>query len=230
MSDHEVEYVRGLPEALPAGERILWQGTPEWRALARRVFHVRGLTLYFALLLVWRAVSVLWSGGSVEQSAIAVMWLAPFAAAAVGLLLLVAWLMARAAVYTITNRRVVMRIGVVLEITVNYPFRLIESAGLRIYPDGSGDIPISLTGEDRIAYIHLWPHARPWRAARPEPMLRGVPDAAHAADILSRALAAYAGVSPKRVAAASNDIVGDDKDAGARGEMGNARPLATASR
>ena len=122
--------------------------------------------------------------------------------------------------YTITNRRVVMRIGVVLEITVNFPFRVIESAGLRVYPDGTGDIPLLLAGEDRIAYVHLWPHARPWRAARPEPMLRGVPDAAHAADVLSRALAAFAGVSPKHAATASNEVLGD---------MDESRPLATAS-
>ena len=96
--------------------------------------------------------------------------------------------------YTITNRRVVMRIGVVLEITFNFPFRVIESAGLRAYPDGTGDIPLTLTGDDKVAYLHLWPHARPWRAARPEPMLRSVPDAARVADILSRALAAHSGV------------------------------------
>ena len=220
MSDH-AEYVRGLPEALPEGERILWQGIPDWRALARRVFHARGLAIYFAILLAWRAVSVIWSGGSSQDAAIAVLWLAPFAAGAVGLMVLLAWLTARAAVYTITNRRVVMRIGVVLEITVNFPFRVIESAGLRTYPDGTGDLPLKLAGEDRIAYVHLWPHARPWRAARPEPMLRGVPDAAHVAEILSRALAAYAGVAPRNVAAANR---------GAVTPANESRPLATASR
>ncbi len=29
------------PQALPAGERMLWQGAPSWRALARRSLHVR---------------------------------------------------------------------------------------------------------------------------------------------------------------------------------------------
>lgn len=224
MSDHHAEYVRGLPEALPDGERILWQATPDWMPLARRVFHLRGLAIYFAILLLWRAVSILSSGGSAEQAVIAVLLLAPFAVAAVGLLLLVAWLMARAAVYTITNRRVVMRIGVVLEITVNYPFRVVESAGLRLYPDGTGDIPLTIQGDDRIAYVHLWPHARPWRAARPEPMLRSVPNAAAAAEVLSRALAAYAGIAPRPVAPASNDVMGT------AGDISDARPLAAASR
>jgi hypothetical protein len=38
----------------------------------------------------------------------------------------------------------------------------------------------------------LWPHARPWRMARAEPSLRAIPDAAHAGQILGRALAASA--------------------------------------
>ena len=51
----------------------------------------------------------------------AVLWLLPLAVAAVALMFVVAWLTARATVYTITNRRVVMRIGVVLEVTFNLP-------------------------------------------------------------------------------------------------------------
>ena len=39
--DFAVEAVPGLPAALPDGERLLGQGTPEWRALAVRALHVR---------------------------------------------------------------------------------------------------------------------------------------------------------------------------------------------
>ena len=38
--EHEFEAVTGLPEPLPAGERVLWQGSPDWRALAREAFHL----------------------------------------------------------------------------------------------------------------------------------------------------------------------------------------------
>ena len=52
MSDDiHVEPLRGLPEPLPAGERILWQGAPDWRALAVDVFHVRAVWIYGALLI-----------------------------------------------------------------------------------------------------------------------------------------------------------------------------------
>lgn len=219
MSDHDAEYVRGLPEDLPEGERILWQGTPRWTALARSAFHTRGLSIYFTALLLLRALTVLWSGGAVEHAVVAVLWLIPLAAAGVGMMMLVAWLTARATVYTITNRRVVMRIGIVLEITLNFPFRVIESAGLRVNTDGTGDIPLVLSGDDRIAFVHLWPHARPWRFERPEPMMRSVPDAAHAASILSHALAAYCGVPARSVASAYDTVPASKTEP---------RPLATA--
>ena len=50
--EHELEPAYGLPERLPANERILWQGSPDWRTLARRVFFVRTLALYFLAILI----------------------------------------------------------------------------------------------------------------------------------------------------------------------------------
>ena len=112
---------------------------------------------------------------------------------------LMAWLTARTTVYTITNRRVVMRIGIVLSVTFNLPFRVIDSAALRGYADGTGDLTLVLAGEDRISYLHLWPHARPWHVARPVPMLRCVSDAAGVAAMLSRAVALSQGSSVQQL-------------------------------
>lgn len=192
---------RGLPEALPAGERILWQGAPRWQTLALRALHARKLAIYFGILLVWRGATALHDGRTPAEAATAVLWLLPLAAAALGLVLLLAWLSARTTVYTITDRRVVMRIGIVLGISLNLPHGRIASAALRTHADGTGDIPLQLKGDDRIAYVHLWPHARPWRFARTEPMLRAIPDAGAVAKILSRALADATGgsASPIRV-------------------------------
>ena len=50
--EHEFEAVHGLPAALPAGENIIWQGSPVVSSFARNAFHIRALTGYFALLLV----------------------------------------------------------------------------------------------------------------------------------------------------------------------------------
>jgi hypothetical protein len=49
------ERIAGVDAPLPPGERVRWEGAPEWRSLAVHVFHVRKLAIYFALLLAWRA-------------------------------------------------------------------------------------------------------------------------------------------------------------------------------
>ena len=78
---------------------------------------------------------------------------------------------------SVTSRRIVMKLGIALPVFFNLPFSKIASASLRVYADGSGDIPVALGEGQRIAYLHLWPHARPFRIAHPEPAMRSVPDA-----------------------------------------------------
>jgi hypothetical protein len=188
MNEYELEPVRGLPERLPEGERMLWQGSPAWRALAIRAFHVRKVGLYFAILLAWRLVLAWQDGETLQEAVLPTVWLLALALTAIGLLCGIAWLTARAAVYTITDRRVVMRVGVVLEVAFNLPLTFIEGASVQVHRDGTADIPLVLDGNDRIAYAHLWPHARPFKVSRPEPMLRCVPDGAHVASVLAGAL------------------------------------------
>jgi hypothetical protein len=178
--------IPGLPGPLPAGEEILWQGKPSWTALAVRVFHVRKVALYFALLAAWRVAAGASDGEEISSALAFALPLVPVAAVAIGLLALLARLAARSATYTITTRRVVMQVGIALSVTFNIPFRIIGGAGLKVRRDGTGDIPLALK-EGRIGYVHLWPHVRPWRLSAPEPMLRAVPDAAKVAAILAGA-------------------------------------------
>jgi hypothetical protein len=188
--EHEFEAAHGLPEPLPRGERILWQGTPEFGPLLERVFHARTLAAYFALIVLARAVTVWTQGGSLGAGAIAALWLLPVALAGLGLVALFASLTARTTVYTITDRRVVLRVGIVLTVTFNLPFARIEAAAVRPAPAGSGDIALALGGSDRIASLHLWPHVRPWRVRRTEPMLRCVGDVALVGQLLRDAWSA----------------------------------------
>lgn len=193
--EHEFEPAFGLPEPLPAGEHIVWQGRPDWRHLARRAFHVRKLAVYFAIILVIRGIDG-WNGGeSALALAKALSGLAVLAAMALGVLMLMAWLTARGAVYTITDRRVVMRIGIVLTLTLNLPFNRIVAADLRRDGKSPGDVVLRLAPGDKIAYLNLWPHARPWRLARPEPALRSLTDAADVAVLLARAWSKATGVA-----------------------------------
>lgn len=176
--EYEFEAVPGLPEPLPAGEHILWQGQPDWKRLALQAFHLRRITVYFALMLAVQAV-LSWQGSVAWQANLAPLALsAALAGVALGLLALAAWLSAQTTMYTLTNKRVVMRIGIVLTVSFNLPLRWIAAAHLSTHSGGSGDIALELKGGDRIAYLHLWPHARAWHLNRPQPTLRCVPDVA----------------------------------------------------
>lgn len=218
--DFAFEPVRGLPERLPSGERILWRGVPDWRSLARRAFHVRGLTLYFLLLLVWQAGTALGNGAALAEVAVTTGWLGGVSLAALGLLALLAWLYARTTVYTITQRRAVIRFGIAIPITVNVPFTMVEAAAVKLYRDGSGDLPLRLKLGERMSYLVMWPCVRPWHFGRPEPMLRGVANAQRVADILATALEQHADAAT-RATPSEGGVARSDTES---------RPLATAAR
>ena len=194
-SEHDYEPVRGLPAPLPPGENLLWQGSPRWQTLAVRAFHVRKVAVYFAVLLALRGSRGALDGATLGPEIATTAALGALALLAIGLLMLLAWLSARSTVYTITDRRVVMRFGVALSLTLNVPFKVIESAAVRIRHDGTGDIPLELKQGEKLGYLVNWPHVRPWHFMQPQPMLRALPDVAHAAETLARALAAAAGTS-----------------------------------
>lgn len=180
----------GLPAPLPPGEAMLWQGAPNWRAVARRVLHVRTLCFYFAGLAAIALVRALLLDTASMWFSLAVLMV--LGTAAIALLCVFAVLVARTSVYTLTDRRIVLRIGIALAGSINLPFGAIESADLRLYPDGTGDIALLLDGQTRIGLNMLWPHARPWHTRRVQPMLRAVPGAARVATLLAEAVAARA--------------------------------------
>lgn len=199
MNEHDFEPMPGLPAPLPAGETILWQGSPNWEVLSRRALRVRVVGMYFLVLVAWGISGNISAGTPSMDIAISALRLSALAVVALALLALFAWLVARTTIYTITSRRVVMRFGIALPITIQIAFPMIDAAGLRTWPDGAGDIALALRPGQRIAYLVLWPHASPWKLMKAEPALRGVPDAAAVAQILGRALAASASQSTKPV-------------------------------
>jgi hypothetical protein len=88
-----------------------------------------------------------------------------------------------------------MRVGIALPVSLNLPFSKIDTAAVKSFADGSGNISLQFTKGENIAYLILWPFAKPWRLARSEPTLRCIPSVAVVAQILARALAAEAGVA-----------------------------------
>jgi hypothetical protein len=191
--EHELEPAFGLPEALPHGETILWQGAPDFGEMAVRVFHLRKAVFYFLALLLARAIQLWMTDIGIVGTLMGILLPASLALIALAAIVTLAWLTARTTAYTLTDQRVVMRVGIVLTLTFNLPLKTISTAALQITGKGFGDIPLTLAGSDRIAWLHLWPHSRPWRLAKPEPMLRCVPDAQALATLLSKAWVAATG-------------------------------------
>jgi hypothetical protein len=198
MSDaHQNEYdhepIRGLPDLLPEGEQILWQGEPAWLSMARRAFYVQTLAIYFALLIGAHQAYHFSTGGSAAQALVNLGWQICLGLTGLAILAGMARLYARTTVYTLTNRRIVLRFGVAIPMMINLPLNRVQAADLRCFGDGTGDIALRLEDGERVSYWAIWPHARPWHYAPVIPMLRSVPEAQTVAKTLSEAAAAFGG-------------------------------------
>ena len=112
--EHEFEPQFGLPERLPSDEFIVWQGSPDVGALASSAFHIKKLMVYFLFLIGACAWPALESGAGLHAVLQAIKWIAPLALVGLASVWMLAYMTSRTTVYTITNKRVVMRVGIVL--------------------------------------------------------------------------------------------------------------------
>src|SRR6056297_2921259 len=195
--DFASEPVRGLPERPPEGERILWQGRPHGWWLTWDSLSLPWVAGYFAFLTLWRFFTVIDQVTLARAVALSVPFVI-MGGIVIALLLVVGYVQARATVYTITNRRVAMRIGAALTVTLNLPYTQIGSANLDLRRRGTGTIALDLLGDTRLSYLVCWPHVRPWVIRRTQPALRCIPDAERVAKMLSEA--AMARVSTPQIA------------------------------
>ena len=192
MSEYGHEPIRGLPGELPKDEHIIWQSGPDWKALAKGALHIRLTVLYFVAIVLW----AIMRGDTNTAVAVSIL-----GTVVVSLFTLFAWGVGRTTVYTLTNRRVVLRVGVALNKCINLPLSEIESANLKMLSEGHGNIVLSLKGMPRLGYLMLWPHARSLRFVRPQPMLRAIPDARNVASLLFKATQKVQPVAPLEAAA-----------------------------
>lgn len=191
MSEYDYEPTRGLPGVLPADEKILWQASPDWKNMAMTALHIRLTVAYFAAIAIW-----LGTHGDMT-SAIAVSTLG---ICVVGLFALFAWGVGRTTVYTLTNKRLVLRIGVALNKCINLPLSEVKTANLKMLPAGHGNIVLQLKGAPRLGYLMLWPHARSLRFVTPQPTLRAIPDAQAFAALLFKTTQTIQSVAPAEAA------------------------------
>jgi hypothetical protein len=183
--------IRGIAMPLPAGEVVRWQGAPEVRSLARFTFHQRKVALYVGVMLAWWAINAWRADGLAQwQQGIVLLVLAAIPVAVTELL---ARLVAQSSIYAITDQRVVMKVGFVFPMTLNIPHRVIASGGVRKNGDGTGQLAMPLIAGERIAYVALWPHCKPFDITRPVPVFRAVPQVDEVGALLRAAVLAQDG-------------------------------------
>lgn len=178
--------VQGVAEALPPGERVLWEGAPAPQAIARHLLLVRPLSAYFAVMVAW------WMLANRDSMASMAFWtpvgmqLLLIGTVLGGFLWLGRWI-ARSTTYAITDRRIVMRLGVIFPLTVNIPLHYIMGAQVKRFGDGTGQIALQLDPKEKLAWIVLFPHVRPLSFANPQPLLRGLTDPSQVGAVLRAA-------------------------------------------
>lgn len=183
--DFAIEPIEGLPEVPPQDEEILWQGRPSVWPLMKAALAFWWVMGYFVVLALWRFVAVvdLMPLGQAVAASIPFLVLGGLVAV---LLWITAFVQARATVYTVTSKRIAMRVGAALTITLNIPYSQIASADLDLRRDGSGSIVLTTLGETRFSYLVLWPHVRPWHFAT-KPALRAIGEAQAVAELIGDA-------------------------------------------
>lgn len=184
--DFKFEPVPGLPEALPKGEHILWQGRPNSLRLAKDAWKLNWVLGYFLLLAGLRVALSAGSFPFTQALGHGIPFLVAGALAGT-ILYIMAVVQARSTIYTLTNKRVAMRIGAALTMTLNLPYVQIRNAELMLRKSGFGTITFDLMGDMRFSYLMTWPHTRPWRFAQPQPAFRSIPDARRVAAIFAEA-------------------------------------------
>jgi Bacterial PH domain len=182
----------GLPDHLPEGESLIWQGKPDWKSLAINAFHIRKVAAYFAVIIVAQGAFKFANGGAAFESVPGLMGLA-FAACAI--LAALAYASAKTTRYTLTSKRALMKVGIALPVIINLPFRQIDGASFARTTKGFGTIVFKTGGETRLAYLLLWPHAKPWHFSKPQPAFRDIASVETVAKKLSFALGGQMPVS-----------------------------------
>lgn len=186
-TDFTVEPIKGLPGLPPEGESIVWQGAPNWWSLAKESLSLYWVFGYVMLLAIWRFATLYDIVGIGHALAAAL----PFVLSGIiacAILMLIAYVQAKTTVYTITTKRIVLRIGAALTVSLNLPYSKIVNASLSLGRDGTGNIALELSEPRQFSYVILWPHVRPWKMSNPLPTLRCIPHADEVAKLFADAV------------------------------------------
>ena len=210
----ETKVVRGaaplndanLAENLPADEVLIWQGRPEANAIATRAMRLWYVVAYLLGLVVLRTGYLIMGGAPISEWSALLAWQSLASLFIVGLIAGLSALYGKTTIYSLTNRRLILRTGAAVPIHVNFPLEQIASADLKVFPDGTGDIALTLENSDKLYWLLLWPNVRSWWVRPLQPLLRGLRDFELAASALASAASAESDVSLGEVKCDYEDV------------------------
>jgi hypothetical protein len=194
-----------LPADIPPGERVLWFGRPEPVSLMRRAWRADWIAGWFGLVVLWNGWEAAANDG-LAAGVLAAVRAAGFGCVGLAIVAGLAWVSARTTLYVLTEKRLVLKVGMALPIFINVPFKQVVAADLRVFADGVGDVTLTINREERVPYLALWPSARPFHFTRPQPALRSIPNARDVAATLGRALAEANGQNQPNAAPAPRAV------------------------
>jgi hypothetical protein len=197
----------GLPDHLPDGERLIWQGRPDWKRLAINAFHVRKVAVYFAAFIVGQPLWRLANGEDLSSALSAVPVLVACALAACSILLAIAYASAKTTRYTLTSKRALMKVGIALPVIINLPLRQIDGASFALTGGDCGTICFKTGGDVRLAYLLLWPHAKPWHYTSTQPAFRDIADVETVASRLAFALGGHMPINESQPAVLGGTMI-----------------------
>ncbi len=190
-SDEVRARITGVEEALPPGESLVWEGQPDVKTLAFRVLYLRAILVYWALVAVgFLAAGALGGRGSGSLAA-DLVWLMVVAAAGSALIFGLAAAIRSSTTYALTDRRVVIRMGVAFPSVLNLPLHQIDAVDVRATGKDRegrevGDLVLTPIGGEQVGWLYLWPHVKPWSWRTPAPALRAIPEAAYVGKLVAR--------------------------------------------
>jgi len=169
--------IEGVEEALPPGETVLWQGRPDLHTLTFRVLHLRAVLFYWLLVAGGFVLASLFTDRGAGDLFADLTWLVVVGLFGAGILYGLAAVIRKSTTYVLTDRRIVIRLGVALPSVFNLPLHQVDSVDFRALGGGMGDLVFTPAGTDRVGWLFLWPHAKPWAFKDPLPAFRALPDA-----------------------------------------------------
>ena len=173
-----------LSENLPNGEKLIWQGHPERRALATRAMYLKYIAFYLVVLIAARTGYLIMDGEPVATWSGMLVWQVLASAFVMLLIVGLAAVYSRTTRYSLTNERLIIKTGAAITIHINLPLQQITAADLREYSDGTGDITLQVSRAEKLYWLLLWPNVRSWWIRPLRPVLKGLRDAQAVAHLL----------------------------------------------